>query len=110
MNRCLFELASVCHIKSRVLAPTDVSPVGLAAAIQLGIAIQIFGIQDHMKHSTATHEVLETQYTLEGGKLKPSDTVAGLGVEYNDEAGEAHAYSVAYLPVNRLLDGGMHDW
>lgn len=70
MNRCLFELASVCHIKSRVLAPTDVSPVGLAAAIQLGIAIQIFGIQDYMKHSAATHEVLETQYTLEGRQVE----------------------------------------
>lgn len=100
----------MCHIKSRLLAATDVSPVGLAAAIQLGIAIQIFGIQEYIKHSAATHEVFETQYTLEGDKLKLSDTVAGLGVEYNDEAGEAHAYSVAYLPVNRMLDGGTHDW
>ena len=63
-----------------------------------------------MKHSSATHDVFETQYTFEGGKLRPSDTAAGLGVEYNDEAGEAHPYSAAYLPVNRLLDGSMHDW
>lgn len=106
----IFEYASVYQIKSGVHGPTDVSPVGLAAAIHLGIAIQNFGIQEYMKHSSATHDVFETQYTFEGGKLRPSDTAAGLGVEYNDEAGEAHPYSAAYLPVNRLLDGSMHDW
>jgi mannonate dehydratase len=31
-------------------------------------------------------------------------------VEYDDEAGAAHTYAPAYLPVARLLDGSMHNW
>jgi mannonate dehydratase len=34
----------------------------------------------------------------------------GLGVDYDDEIGQAHPYQRAYLPVNRLTDGTMHDW
>ena len=30
------------------------------------------------------------------------------GVAYNDEL--ADSYTSAYLPVNRLLDGTLHDW
>ncbi|SDH61843.1 D-mannonate dehydratase ManD [Agrococcus jejuensis] len=107
--RRIFDYASVYQIKSGVHGPTDVSPVGLAAAIHLGIAIPNFGIQEYMQHSAATHDVFQTDYTFEGGMLKPGEA-AGLGVEYDDVAGAAHEYAPAYLPVNRLLDGSMHDW
>jgi mannonate dehydratase len=33
-----------------------------------------------------------------------------LGVEYDDAIAQAHPYAAAYLPVNRLRDGSMHDW
>ncbi|GAB3402515.1 D-galactonate dehydratase family protein [Schumannella luteola] len=107
--RRIFDYAAVYQIRSGVHGPTDVSPVGLAAAIHLGIAIPNFGIQEYMKHSEATHELFRPGYTFEDGLLKPSET-PGLGVDYDDEVGAAHAYAPAYLPVNRLLDGSMHNW
>jgi mannonate dehydratase len=107
--RRIFDYASVYQIKSGVHGPTDVSPVGLAAAIHLGIAIPNFGIQEYMKQSAETDELFRPQYRFEDGLLIPSD-VPGLGVDYDDAVSAAYPYEAAYLPVNRLLDGTMHDW
>jgi mannonate dehydratase len=107
--RRIFDFASIYQIKSGAHGPTDVSPVGLSAAIHLGIAIPNFGIQEYMQHSPATHEVFRTTYKFDDGMLAPSD-LPGLGVEYDDEAAAGHPYERAYLPVNRLLDGTVYDW
>jgi mannonate dehydratase len=107
--RRIFDYASVYQIKSGVHGPTDVSPIGLAAAIHLGLAIPNFGIQEYMRHSAATHELFRPSYEFADGLLTPSEA-PGLGVDYDDEVGSAHPYEAAYLPVNRLLDGTMHDW
>jgi mannonate dehydratase len=108
--RRIFDYASVYQIKSGVHGPTDVSPIGLAAALHLGIAIPNFGIQEYMKHSRETDEVFQPTYTFRDGLLDPGDE-PGLGIGYDDAAADAHPYSPAYLPVNRLkLDGSMHDW
>ncbi|MEN2739866.1 D-mannonate dehydratase ManD [Microbacterium sp. X-17] len=107
--RRIFDYASVYQIKSGVHGPTDVSPVGLAAAVHLGIAIPNFGIQEYMKHSADTHEVFRPTYTFEDGMLIPGET-PGLGVDYDDLVADSFPYQPAYLPVNRLLDGSMHDW
>jgi len=107
--RRIFDYASVYQIKSGIHGPTDVSPVGLAAAIHLGLAISNFGIQEYMQHAPATHDVFHTTYTFENGMLNASDE-PGLGISYDDEAAAAYPYEAAYLPVNRLLDGSMHDW
>jgi mannonate dehydratase len=107
--RRIFDYAAVYQIKSGVHGPTDVSPVGLAAAIHLGIAIPNFGIQEYMRHSSATHEVFRTTYTFADGMLAPSEA-PGLGVDYDEAVADAYPYEAAYLPVNRLLDGSMHDW
>jgi mannonate dehydratase len=34
----------------------------------------------------------------------------GLGVEIDEKLAERFPYRRAYLPVNRRLDGSMHDW
>jgi mannonate dehydratase len=107
--RRIFDYAAVYQIKSGVHGPTDVSPVGLAAAIHLGVAIPNFGIQEYMRHSPQTHELFRPTYTFSDGLLAPSEA-PGLGVDYDDSVGSAHPYEPAYLPVNRLLDGTMHDW
>jgi mannonate dehydratase len=107
--RRIFDYASIYQIKSGVHGPTDVSPVGLAAAVHLGIAIPNFGIQEYMRHSDATHEVFRPSYQFRDGMLVPGE-VPGLGVEHDDETAAAFPYQAAYLPVNRLLDGSMHDW
>lgn len=105
----IMDFASLYQIKSGFHGPTDISPVGQAAAMHLGLAIHNFGIQEYMRHSDPTLEVFRTSYTFADGLLHPGD-VPGLGVEYDDQAGDAHGYSPAYLPVNRLTDGTMHDW
>jgi mannonate dehydratase len=105
----LMDFAGLYQIKSGMHGPTDISPVGMAAALHLGLAIHNFGIQEYMQHSKATLEVFRTSYTFAEGLLHPGDN-AGLGVEIDETAALAYPYVPAYLPVNRLLDGTMHDW
>ncbi|HEU0257014.1 MAG TPA: D-mannonate dehydratase ManD [Microbacteriaceae bacterium] len=106
----LMDFAAVYQIKSGFHGPTDVSPVGQAAALHLDLAIHNFGIQEYMKHSEDTLRVFRTSYTFEDGLLNPGEK-PGLGVEYDDEAAATFPYAPAYLPVNRLQrDGSMHDW
>jgi mannonate dehydratase len=107
--RRILDFAAMYQVKSGMHGPTDVSPVGLSAAIHLGLAIPNFGIQEYMQHAPATHKVFRTGYTFADGLLNPSDQ-PGLGVEYDDDAASAFPYEAAYLPVNRLRDGTMHDW
>jgi mannonate dehydratase len=105
----LLDLADVYGIRSGIHGPTDISPVGMAAALHLDLAIHNFGIQEFMPHSELTLEVFRTSYRFADGLLHPSDT-PGIGVELDDEAAAAHPYEPAYLPVNRLTDGTVHDW
>ena len=107
--RKILDFAAIYQIKSGIHGPTDVSPVGMAAALHLDIAIHNFGIQEFMEHNEATLEVFQTSYTFVDGLLDPGEN-PGLGVELDEAAAGAFEYTPAYLPVNRLLDGTMHDW
>jgi mannonate dehydratase len=111
--RKIMDFAAIYQIKSGIHGPTDVSPVGMAAALHLDIAIHIaihnFGIQELMMHNERTLEVFQTSYTFVDGLLDPGEN-PGLGVELDESAAAAFEYTPAYLPVNRLLDGTMHDW
>ena len=103
------DYAAMYQIKSGMHGPTDISPVGMAAAMHLGLSIHNFGIQEYMKHGAKTDQVFEQSFTWSDGYLHPGDQ-PGLGVELNvDEAGR-YPYERAYLPYNRLLDGTVHDW
>jgi mannonate dehydratase len=105
----LMDFAAIYQIKSGMHGPTDISPVGQAAALHLGLALHNFGIQEYMKHSPATLEVFHTSYSFDNGLLHPGEQ-HGLGVTIDIDAAAAHPYAQAYLPVNRLTDGTMHDW
>lgn len=107
--RKLLDFASVFGVRSGMHGPTDISPVGMAAALHLDIAIHNFGIQEYMRHAPETLEVFGTSYTFVDGLLHPSDET-GLGVTLDTRAAAAHPYVPAYLPINRLRDGTMHDW
>ncbi|MFJ5265206.1 D-mannonate dehydratase ManD [Streptomyces sp. NPDC088387] len=108
--RKLVDFAAMHQIKAGMHGPTDVSPIGMAAALHLGLAIHNFGIQEFMPHSERTLTVFRTSYRFEDGLLHPGDR-PGLGVELDLEAAAAFPYEAAYLPVNRLaLDGTVHDW
>ena len=103
------EYAAQYQIKSGMHGPTDISPVGMAAALHLGLAIHNFGIQEYMPHGERTNQVFEQTFTWANGYLHPGNE-PGLGVSLNtDEAGK-YPYEQAYLPFNRLADGTVHDW
>ena len=105
----VLDYASQYQIKSGMHGPTDISPVGMAAAMHLGMSIHNFGIQEYMRHGEKTDAVFEQSYSWENGMLHPGDK-PGLGVELDvDEAGK-YPYVQAYLPFNRLADGTVHDW
>ncbi len=107
--RKLMDFASLYGIRSGFHQPTDISPVGMAAALHLDIALHNVGIQEYMRHNDATLEVFRTGYTFTDGLLDPGEA-PGLGVELDLELAARHAYAPAYLPVNRLRDGTLHDW
>ncbi|WP_114853176.1 D-mannonate dehydratase ManD [Brachybacterium sp. YJGR34] len=107
--RQIMTFAGIYGIRSGFHGPTDVSPVGMAAHLHLGLAIHNFGIQEYMPHSEQALQVFRTGYRVEDGLLHPGEA-PGLGVELDEEAAAAHEYAPAYLPVNRLRDGTVHDW
>ena len=107
--RRILDFAGQFQIRSGIHGPTDISPVGMAAALHLGLAIHNFGIQEYMKHGARTDVVFQQSFTFADGLLHPGHE-PGLGVRLDrDEAGK-YPYQAAYLPVNRLKDGTLHDW
>ncbi|MCQ8187859.1 D-mannonate dehydratase ManD [Streptomyces rugosispiralis] len=107
--RKLFDLAAVHQIKSAVHGPEDISPVGMAAALHLDLAIHNFGIQEYSGHSPLAGEVFQHAYTFTDGHLHPGEA-PGIGVDMDESLAETYPYERAYLPVNRLHDGTVHDW
>ena len=107
--RRVMDFAAQFQIRSGFHGPTDISPVGFAAQLHVGLAIHNFGIQEYMPHSAATDSVFLQSMTFRDGHLHPGDA-AGLGVELDEQAAAGYAYERAYLPVSRLHDGTMHDW
>ncbi|MET0355050.1 MAG: D-mannonate dehydratase ManD [Plantibacter flavus] len=105
----LLDFAAIYGIRSGIHGPTDISPIGMAAALHLDLAIHNFGIQEYMPHNEQTLEVFQTSFTFDGGFLHPGEQ-PGLGVELDEDAAAAFEYTKAYLPVNRLTDGTVHDW
>ncbi|MFG1910972.1 D-mannonate dehydratase ManD [Kribbella sp. NPDC048928] len=107
--RKLLDFAAQYQIKSGIHGPTDISPVGMAAALHLDLAIHNFGIQEYMPHSALTSEVFRQSFTFEDGYLHPGEQ-PGLGVDLDEDAAAKFPYERAYLPYNRLNDGTVHDW
>jgi len=107
--RKLVDYAGQHQIRTGFHGPEDISPVGMAAQIHLDLAVHNFGIQEYSGHTELTHRVFRHGYTFTDGYLHPGD-LPGLGVELDEELAAAHPYVPAYLPVNRLLDGSVHDW
>lgn len=105
----VMSFAEMYQIKSGFHGPTDVSPIGFAAQLHVGLNIQNYGIQEYMTHSADTLEVFHPSVTFANGYLHPGDT-PGLGVEFDADAAAKFPYEQAYLPYNRLADGTVHNW
>jgi len=99
----MFGVRTGCH------GATDLSPVTMAAALHFDLSVPNFGIQEYMRHTEETDAVFPHTYSFSDGYLHPGDK-PGLGVEIDEELAAKYPYQRAYLPVNRLEDGTMHDW
>src|SRR5258705_92881 len=74
------DFAALYNVRTGYHGPTDVSPITMAAALHLGLAIHNFGIQEHMHHSKLTDEVFPHHYTFNAGYMHPGNA-PGLGVD-----------------------------
>jgi mannonate dehydratase len=107
--RRIFDLAALHHVRSGSHGATDLSPICMAAALHVDVAIPNFGLQEYMRHTPETDRVFPHGYWFEGGYLHPSEE-PGLGVDIDEELAAEYPYRPAQLPVNRLRDGTMHNW
>ncbi|MFD7655491.1 D-mannonate dehydratase ManD [Actinosynnema sp. NPDC059797] len=107
--RRIFDLAALYQVRTGSHGAGDLSPVSMAAAVHVDLAVPNFGIQEHMGHVDGVDEVFRTGVRFADGMLHPSEE-PGLGVEYDDEAAARFPYEPRYLPVARRLDGSVHDW
>jgi mannonate dehydratase len=107
--RKVADFADIYQVRTGCHGATDLSPVAMAAALHLGLAIHNFGIQEHMPHSALTDEVFPHAYRFEAGYMHPGDK-PGLGVDIDESLAAKHPYQRAYLPVARKLDGTLTDW
>jgi len=105
----IFSLADLYGVRTGSHGPTDLSPISLSAALHVDLAVPNFGIQEYMPFLSPAEEVFHTSYTFADGYLHPGDQ-PGLGVEFDEDAAARYPYSPRYLPVNRRVDGSIHDW
>jgi len=107
--RRIFDLAALHHVRSGSHGATDLSPVCMAAALHVDLAIPNFGLQEYMRHTDATDAVFPHAYRFADGYLHPGDE-PGLGVDIDEDLAARYPYRPASLPVNRLEDGTVHSW
>jgi mannonate dehydratase len=102
-------LAALSQVRTGSHGATDLSPICMGAALHFDLSITNFGIQEYMRHRPETDAVFPHAYTFKNGSLYPGDE-PGHGVDIDEELAAKYPYQRAYLPVNRLQDGSMHNW
>jgi len=107
--RRIAALADLYQVRTGCHGATDLSPVCMAAALHFDLSIPNFGVQEYMRHTPETDAVFPHAYTFEDGYLHPGDQ-PGLGVDIDEVLAASHPYQRAFLPVNRLEDGTLHNW
>ena len=107
--RRIANLADLYGVRTGCHGATDLSPVCMAAALHFDLSIPNFGVQEYMRHTAETDAVFPHAYTFADGMLHPGEA-PGLGVDIDEALAAQYPYKRAYLPVNRLEDGSMHNW
>ena len=107
--RKIANFADLYHVRAGAHGATDMSPVCIAAALHFDLSVHNFGIQEYMRHADETESVFPHAYTFSDGMMHPGEK-PGLGVDIDETLAARYPYRRAYLPVNRKLDGTMHDW
>ena len=99
-------LAEPFKVKTAYHGPGDISPIGNAASVHVGLSIPNFGVQEWTGYPEATYEVIKGGPTFQDGYLVVADA-PGLGADIDEEAAKKYPYRRAYLPVPRRLDGSI---
>jgi mannonate dehydratase len=107
--RRIADFAALHGVRTGCHGATDLSPVSMAAALNFGLWVPNFGIQEYMRHTDETDAVFPHEYHFADGCLHPGEA-PGLGVELDEQLAGRYPYKRAFLPVNRLEDGTLHDW
>jgi mannonate dehydratase len=107
--RKIANLAEMYQVRTGSHGATDLSPVCMAAALHFDLSVHNFGIQEYMRHTEETDKVFPHAYSFDDGFMYPGDR-PGLGVDCDESLAAQYPYERAYLPVNRKLDGTMHNW
>lgn len=107
--RRIADFASLYQVRTGCHGATDLSPVCMAAAVNFGLWVPNFGIQEYMRHTQETDAVFPHNYRFEDGFMV-MDEVPGLGVDIDEKLAAKYPYERAYLPVARLRDGSMWNW
>jgi mannonate dehydratase len=107
--RRIANLAELYQVRTGCHGATDLSPVCMAAALHFDLSVHNFGLQEHMPHAPETERVFPHAYSFADGVMHPGDA-PGLGVDIDEVLAADFPYQRAYLPVNRLVDGTVHDW
>ncbi len=108
--RQIAHFADLFNVKTGFHGATDLSPITMACALNFDMAIHNFGIQEHMPHSEQMESIFKISYSFEDGFMHPGE-VPGHGVDIDEKEAAKYPYKRAYLPVNRLEQGGaMCNW
>jgi mannonate dehydratase len=102
-------LAELYQVRTGPHGASDLSPICMAAALHFDLNIHNFGIQEYMGHTAETKAVFPHSYSFENGFMHPGEK-PGLGVDIDATLAAKWPYERAYLPVNRKLDGTIHNW
>jgi mannonate dehydratase len=102
-------LAELYQVRTGSHGATDLSPVCMGAALHFDLSVHNFGIQEYMQHTPETDKVFPHAYSFKDGFMYPGDA-PGIGVDLDESLAAKYPYQPAYLPINRKLDGTMHDW
>ncbi len=107
--RRIADYAAVHNVRMGCHGATDLSPICMGASLHLNLAINNFGIHEYMRHSFETDAVFPHAYTFADGRLHPGEA-PGHGVDIDERCAAKFPYRRAFLPVNRLEDGGLWNW
>lgn len=107
--RRIANLAELYQVRTGSHGATDLSPVSMGAALHFDLNVHNFGIQEYMPHAEETDAVFPHAYKFENGLMHPGEA-PGIGVDIDETLAAKYPYQRAYLPINRKLDGTMHDW
>jgi mannonate dehydratase len=102
-------LAELYQVRTGSHGATDLSPVCMGAALHFDLSVHNFGIQEYMQHTPETDAVFPHAYSFKDGFMHPGEA-AGIGVDLDESLAAKYPYQRAFLPINRELDGTMHNW